>query len=331
MSLSSTAIRNGAALLVSAALVVAAGCGSAPEAPPPAAAAGYPVTLTHKLGTTTIPATPKRIVVLGEVDQDALLALGITPVGMPRSREHPSGITPWAKAKLNGVTPELLTAGDSGFDPEQVLKLQPDLILANTDYYLEKYYSRLSAFVPTTAFELGAYQDGWQAVTRQVGKAVGKAAEADKLVADTESALARTRADNPALQGKRATMAQAAGAGKLYALREPKDPAGVQLGAFGLRIPESLQALPGNFAAELSAEQYDKLDVDLLLINYDGSADNEREVESNPLFRNLRVVKAGGRIIMTGLEFHALRTPTPGNIPWLITEVLPKLRKAVSG
>ncbi|GAA2819664.1 iron-siderophore ABC transporter substrate-binding protein [Crossiella cryophila] len=289
------------------------------------------MTLNHKLGTTTIPAAPKRVVVLGEVDQDALLSLGITPVGMPRSNEHPSGITPWAAAKLGSAKPELLVAGDNGFDPEQVLKLQPDLILAGSDYYLDKYYAKLSAFVPTTAFETGAYQDTWQQVTRQVGKAVGKSAEAEKLVADTESALTKVRTDFPALQGKRATMAQAAGAGKLYALRSPTDPAGIMLGAFGLRIPDSLQALPGNFAAELGAEQYDKLDVDLLLINYDGSKDNERAVESNPLFRNLPVVKSGGRIILDGLEFHALRTPTPVNIPWLVTQVLPKLRAGSGG
>lgn len=324
-----TGIRSRAALILGAALLLLSGCTATPEAaPPPSPASGYPVTIEHRLGSTTISAPPKRIVALGQLDLDVLLALGITPAGIPRTADHPSGITPWAREKLGGTAPPLLTIGDNGFDPEQVLKLQPDLILANHDRHLDKYHAKLNAFVPTTAFERGPQQDGWQQVTRQIGTAVGKAAEAEKLISDTEAALTKARADRPSWQGKRATLAQY-GAGKLYALRAPEDPAGALLGSLGLRIPESLQALPGSFVAGLNPEQYDRLDVDLLVLNYDGAAANEREIESRAQFRDLRVVRAGGRIALDGLEFNALRTPSPGNIPWLISTVLPRFAKAL--
>lgn len=59
-------------------------CGSdATSGPAPAAAgSGFPVTLPHRYGSTTIPAEPKRVVCVGEGEQDALLALGIVPLAV---------------------------------------------------------------------------------------------------------------------------------------------------------------------------------------------------------------------------------------------------------
>ena len=66
------------AVLLTVALV--AGCGadepdSAPPAAPPADAA-FPATVEHKFGTTTVPAQPERIAVVGLTEQDTVLALG---------------------------------------------------------------------------------------------------------------------------------------------------------------------------------------------------------------------------------------------------------------
>ena len=60
------------------------GCGSDEE---PASSrssspsSAFPVKIEHALGTTTIPAEPKRVVVVGYTDQEPLLALGVRPVG----------------------------------------------------------------------------------------------------------------------------------------------------------------------------------------------------------------------------------------------------------
>src|SRR5262245_5354376 len=42
----------------------------------------FPVTITHKYGQTTIDATPARVISVGFVDQDTILALGVTPVAV---------------------------------------------------------------------------------------------------------------------------------------------------------------------------------------------------------------------------------------------------------
>ena len=70
---------------VLAALAIA-GCGSDdPETAAPAGAGAsarqdaFPVTIDHKLGSTTIERAPERVVVVGLREQDPLLALGIVP------------------------------------------------------------------------------------------------------------------------------------------------------------------------------------------------------------------------------------------------------------
>ena len=46
--------------------------------------ATFPVDIAHRHGTTTVAEEPERIVTVGLTDQDALLALGVVPVGVDR-------------------------------------------------------------------------------------------------------------------------------------------------------------------------------------------------------------------------------------------------------
>ncbi|MGW6550304.1 iron-siderophore ABC transporter substrate-binding protein, partial [Streptomyces sp. NPDC055051] len=92
------------AVAVVAALALSA-CGGGSEkeeAKPGAATSGsgapsvFPVTVEHKYGSTTIDEEPKRVVTLGLSDQDAVLALGIKPVGaVDWFKEDPYGKWPW--------------------------------------------------------------------------------------------------------------------------------------------------------------------------------------------------------------------------------------------
>src|SRR5262245_45138265 len=92
----------GAVIMAGAAL---AGCGEDPATPgagdPSAAGAAFPVSIAHKYGTTEIKTEPKRVVVVGLTEQDALLALGVVPVATTEwFGGHPGALWPWAKAKL---------------------------------------------------------------------------------------------------------------------------------------------------------------------------------------------------------------------------------------
>ena len=48
----------------------------------PAEESAFPVTIKHKYGDTTIEKAPERVVCIGLTDQDALMALGVVPVGI---------------------------------------------------------------------------------------------------------------------------------------------------------------------------------------------------------------------------------------------------------
>lgn len=308
-------------------------CGGGGDATPKdtsaGAAPGYPITITHKLGTTTIKSPPKRVVTLGEADTDALLALGIQPIAMVKTGVG-DGVPPWTKAKLAGATPTLLTASDNGFDAEQILKLEPDLILAGYDFYIDKYWKKLNDIVPTTAYQTGPVEDTWQQVTRQVGQAVGKSAEADKLVTEVEGKIAGVKKSNPELTGKKFAFGVTNRAGAIMVLKSAADTSTKLLGEFGMVLPDPIKNLAGeSFAVEVSQEKWDLLDQDVLISHYNGNAQHQQDVQKNPLFGKLKVVSKGGNVVMDVAEFYSIRNPTALGIPWMIEQMVPKLSAAV--
>lgn len=73
-----------------------------------AAPAAFPVTVEHKYGSTTIDAEPKKVVTLGLSDQDAVLALGVKPVGsVDWFKEQPYGKWPWTKELWGSAPPQI--------------------------------------------------------------------------------------------------------------------------------------------------------------------------------------------------------------------------------
>ena len=88
----------------------------------------FPVTLTHKFGTTTIDTQPERVVSLGFAGIDNLLALGVKPVAVRYwYGDYPYAAWPWAQDALGDAQPVVLK-GDLNI--EQIAALQPDVIMA---------------------------------------------------------------------------------------------------------------------------------------------------------------------------------------------------------
>src|SRR5918998_1844147 len=92
--------------------------------------AAFPVEIEHEYGSTTSEELPERVVTVGLTDQDAVLALGVVPVGITDwFGDHPHGVWPWAQDLLGGVEPEVLSS-EQGIDAEAIAALEPDVILA---------------------------------------------------------------------------------------------------------------------------------------------------------------------------------------------------------
>jgi len=319
---------------LSLALLVAA-CGGDSEDEPAASGTGqgaFPVTLTHKLGTTTIKEPPKRIVALGEVDQDTLLALGVQPVGMAElTGVQKDGLAPWTAPKVKDPKPKMLRATDSGFNLDEIAALKPDLILAGGDYYIDKAYDKLSKLAPTTAYQTGPYEDSWQMIARQVAQAIGRPADGEKLVAEVEAKLNEVKDKYPQLQGKEFAFTSTFPNGNLGVMKSTEDISVKTLNGFGMVLPEQIKNLPGDsFAVELSTEKLGVLDVDVLISHYNNDTALQRKFEQNKLFSSLDVVKRGSYVALDLQSFWPLRTPTPLSAPYVVDNVVPKIAEAAA-
>jgi iron complex transport system substrate-binding protein len=327
--------RLGAAGALLLSLGLTAACGDSDtaktdDAPVSAAAGAFPVTLTHKLGTTTIKSAPQRIVALGEADQDTLLALGVQPVGMAElTGVEADGLAPWTASKITGTKPTLLKVGEAGFSLEQIAALKPDLILAAGDYYIDQEYAKLSQLAPTVAYETGPAEDTWQSITTQVAKAVGRSEAGQKLITDVEAKIDSVKTDHPELKGKSFALTSVFPSGNIGVMKSEADTSVKLFERFGLVLPDTLKSLPGEgFAAELSMEKVTVLDVDILLSHYNDDPATEKKIEGNKLFAGLGVVKRGSYLPLDLKSFWPLRTPTPLATPYVIDQIVPKIASA---
>ncbi len=151
----------------------------------------------HASGQTEIPADPQRIVALHNVFAEALVAMGLSPVG---SVDRPSGM-PSQLADALGDTTSVGSHSEPDF--ELVLGLEPDLILAQQSQQGDN-YARLSAIAPTLL--LNEPESEWRDWYRGLGEALGHADAAaaaiaayDDKAAATKAALAERRAGETVL------------------------------------------------------------------------------------------------------------------------------------
>lgn len=136
--------------------------------------------ITHAMGETEISGTPERIVVLTNEGTEALLALGIKPVGAVKSWTG----DPWyehIKADMEGVT---VVGDESQPNMELIASLKPDLIIGNK-LRQEKVYDQLNDIAPTVFSE--TLRGAWQSNFKLYAEALGKTAEGDKIIADYDS------------------------------------------------------------------------------------------------------------------------------------------------
>src|SRR5690606_34561195 len=117
-----------------------------------AGGSGLPVSIEHKYGTTEIKSPPERVVTVGMTDQDAVLALGIKPVGVVEFSGLGLGVTeyPWSARQWGGTRPTVVGQRED-FKFEQIAALRPDLIIGLYTGMTKADYDKLSKIAPTVA------------------------------------------------------------------------------------------------------------------------------------------------------------------------------------
>lgn len=314
--------------------------GSGSDAAGPSNGAGdktFPVTVKHKYGSTTVKTAPKRVVCVGLLEQDSLLALGVVPVAVTSWLQAAKGeIYPWAKEKLGSAPlPKVLDA--QKVDVEAIAALKPDLIVAIYSGLSKTDYAKLSQLAPTVAPAKGYadYGTPWGMTTQMVADALGKHAEGAALVKSVEAKLNAARSSHPQFAGKTALVATPYEGAYIYG---PQDPRSQIQHALGFTFPAKFKNVGGkSFGGSISAERTKEIDFDVVVWL---ASQAEVKKKLGGLYEQTTAFKEGRTIYIpssisdskeNSTYASAFTMVTPLSIPWMIERYVPQLAAAVDG
>ena len=173
----------------------------------PALAQDFPLEITHKFGTTTIPEAPERVATVDGNGADNLLALGFQPVTIEDwYGGYDQGLWPWASPLLI-TDPVMLARGTLDF--ERILTTEPDLILSLYNSMTPAEYDKLSEIAPVVAVPEGRgdWSLTWKERAYFTGLATGRLAEAEARIAGIDARMEEIATAHPEWQGKTALVA----------------------------------------------------------------------------------------------------------------------------
>jgi len=292
--------------------------------------AGFPVTLKNTFGDTTITKKPERIVTLGWNAQDVVYALGETPVGMPKVTygQTAAGVTAWDADKFDAAKTKLLDVGDK-YPFEQIAALKPDVILAPYEGFDEATYKTLSAIAPTVAYPGAPWQTTWQDQTLLVGQALGKKADAEKLISGISDKIKQVATEHPEFKGKTITVGSFGAENYIYM---PGDPRVQILNEMGFKNAPGVDALEKTnakkeFALTISKEKVADADADVLVAYVDGLG--AKKFQADPVYSSLGAVKRGSAYAMEDQQvISGMSAVSVLSVPWVLDKIVPSLSKA---
>ncbi|MFB6633103.1 ABC transporter substrate-binding protein [Streptomyces sp. NPDC056362] len=243
----------------------------------------FPRTLTHALGKTELKAAPKRVVVLDVGELDNVVSLGVKPVGYAPS-EGDEGI-PGYLAKDAGAPKSVGTINNLNL--EAIANLQPDLILGSQLRAADK-YDELSKIAPTVFSIRPGFT--WKENYLLNAAALDRTAQAKTALATYETKAKKLGEDIGPDKPTVSMVRYLPGKIRLYAKASF---IGTILEDTGLPRPKNQQI--DELAAEISPERIDEADADWIFTGVygDAKATKKDSAQANPLWRNLKAVKAG--------------------------------------
>ncbi len=274
-------------------LALVPGCGGDGEEGSPS---GEARVIENMLGETEVPARPGRVVVIeGYTGLDTAALVDAPIIGFSHSPMIEGGFPAYLEG--NGLS-ELPDIGWIEPNLEEIASLNPDLILGS-DFLEDGVQENLSSIAPTVVFENIAYNwespTDWQKMVRQFTRTLGKLPAAQRAIADFDERLEGVRQEiGDRLEGMSVSVVRINEAS--FQLFPGQGPGSAILEQLGVGRPprQRPEEEPRDFSIELLPE----LDADVILVfGLDEDAESrpyfEAEIETNPLWRNLRAVRAG--------------------------------------
>lgn len=285
MPASTSARRALGPVLLLLVLGVLTGCGGGSG---DASATGATRTVTDVEGTSmAVPAEPTRVVALSEPTLDGALALGVEPVGTISGRAQTE-----APAYLEDLAGDIpLVGAVAQPDFEKIAALRPDLILVdgtsitNNPAAVEK----LRKIAPT--FYAGYAGADWRATFALVADALGKATEAEQVVAAYDDQVAAAKQKLTTYDASTFSIVRWQGGAPSLILTEL--PAGMALSDLGLRRPPAQDHRGRGHSEPVSLENLALIDADYLFFGTlgDDSAAVLADAEEVPGFADLTAAR----------------------------------------
>lgn len=267
-------IRRRAFLIATAATLALSGAAEARE-------------VTDVTGTVEVPDDPQRVVVLTNEGTEAVLALGVTPVGAANSWNG----DPWwdhIEEEMGDAQP---VGTESSVNLEMVAALEPDLILANAQRH-EEIHPQFSAIAPTVMSK--ELRGDWKVNFRLYAEALGREQEGSEAIAEYDQRVAdlSSRLGN-SLDEKVSVIRFLPGQIRIYQLDSFS---GVLLQDLGFDRPENQDV--NDFAIRTGKESIPDMDGDRIFWftwdTGDGKGDAlAEEVLADPLWQSLSAVEEG--------------------------------------
>ena len=243
-------------------------------------------TVEHAMGTTEIKGTPKKVVILTNEGTEALLSMGVTPVGAVQSWTG----DPWYDHIADKMKDVEVVGTESELNVEAIAKLQPDLIIGNK-MRQEEQYNQLKEIAPTVMAE--TLRGDWKENFELYAKALNKEEKGKEVLAEYDQRIEDLKSKLGDKLNQEVSMVRfMAGDVRIY----HKDSfSGVILDQLGFARPEGQDV--EDFAEKgVTKERIPAMDGDVLFyFTYetgDGEANKLAEEWINdPLFQNLEVAK----------------------------------------
>ncbi|MFE0243948.1 ABC transporter substrate-binding protein [[Kitasatospora] papulosa] len=248
-----------------------------------AEAGEFPRTVTHAMGSTSIEAAPKRVVVLDVGEFDNVVSLGVKPVGYAPSEGDEA--IPSYLAKDAGKPVSVGTI--NSLNLEAIAGLKPDLILGSQLRAADT-YDELSKIAPTVfSIRPGfTWKENYLLNAAEIERTAKAKAELAAYEANAKKLGEEIGPDKPTISMVRYLPDKI----RLYAKASF---IGTILQDVGLPRPKNQQI--DDLAAEISPENIDQADADWIFTGVygDAKATKRDTARANPLWKNLAAVKAG--------------------------------------
>ncbi|WP_193104314.1 iron-siderophore ABC transporter substrate-binding protein [Brachybacterium sp. FME24] len=227
---------------------------------------GFPVQIATTFGPVTVDAAPQRIVALGWGDAETALALGVQPVGASDWLGFGGeGVGPWADG-LYEESPTIIETLEPSY--EAIAALTPDLILDVKSSGDQERYDRLSQIATTIGVPDGGtnYLTTPEQQLDMISRALGRSDGAEALQRELDSVFVQAAAEHADWEGR--TVAAATRTSEGWGAYIEGTERVEFLERLGFVLSPQIAELPvgaSGFSVDISAEQLDLLDADLVV------------------------------------------------------------------